>query len=69
MPYWRFFYIVGNLTDLLKKKQESEDESQDKYNTGDMHNNANKQISQSTKTPKLPSMSAPKFPSMPQIKL
>ena len=72
MPYWRYWYIVENLTDLLKKKQESEGNAQgseDKYNVDDMQANAQKQMSKYTKGPKLPSMSMPKFPSMPSIKL
>lgn len=69
MPYWRFYYIVENLNDILKKKQEAEQEHNDKYNVGDMQGNAQKQMNKYTKGPKLPSMSMPKFPSMPNIKL
>ena len=56
--------------EILKKKQESEDGNQDKYNVGDMQDNAQKQMrQQQAKMPKLAGMSAPKFPSMPNIKL
>jgi len=69
LSYWRYYYIVQNLTELLKKKSDAESEQSEGYNANKMQN-PQAQLNKYTKgAPKLPGMSMPKFPSMPNIKL
>ena len=71
MAYWRFQYHVSNLTEILKKKQEAEENQNDKVhvNSSETMKNSQAQMNKYTKAPQLSGASMPKFPSMPKIKL
>ena len=66
MPYYRFEFIVNNLVNILKEKQEAEKGEMDKYNKGDM--NPKSLMKDTMKSmPKMPSGSNMNFPSMPKF--
>ena len=63
MPYYEYEYIVENLIEILKDKQEAEEGQSKDYsesmNGNNMMKNANSMI------PKMPSTSSFNMPSMP----
>lgn len=68
MPYYEYEYIVQNLIDILKEKQEAEEKQTKGY--GDMSANslmkqASKNVPSGVKMPSVPSYSISNFPSIP----
>lgn len=71
MPYYRYHFIVKNLVNILKEKQEAEQGQMDKYNKGDMNpkgimKDAQKNMPKMN-MPKIPSGGNMNFPSMPNF--
>jgi hypothetical protein len=73
MPYYEYEYIVKNLIDILKEKQEAE-EGGSSMDKSTMMQDVKKYIpagintsnpGANLKTPKMPSYSTPNFPSVP----
>jgi hypothetical protein len=64
MPYYEYEFIVQNLIDILKEKQEAEEGQSKQY--GDMNPNSMMKNAQKS-LPKMPNIQSPKmsFPSIP----
>jgi hypothetical protein len=59
MPFYEYEYIVENLIDILKEKQEAEEGQSKDYGESNMMKNP------SSMMPKMPSMSSFSMPKMP----
>jgi hypothetical protein len=70
MPYYEYEYIVQNLINILKEKQEAEEGQQSNMDTNETMKNARKMVpkdlnSAGFKMPSIPSFSGANFPSIP----
>lgn len=64
MPYYEYEYIVQNLVELLKEKQEAEKGQSGDMSAHQMMADAKKNMPK-VNSPKMPKVSTPKFPSVP----
>ena len=65
MPYYEYEYVVKNLIDILKEKQDAEEGQQKEMGNTDQNSMMKKASSMMPKMPSMPSMPGTSFPSIP----